>query len=151
MNKWKLFSERMTARYSSEAELEGRFEDCLIFILGWEPRAEITRQIPIQFGHENKRADIILKANDKNAVVIELKKQGLQIRDHELGQLFSYMRQTYTRFGLLVGDRISLYCIIRPTSNTKSGKLRTANPANIERRIRKTSNTFYALPDLVFG
>lgn len=109
MNKWKLFSERMTARYRSEAELEGRFEDCLIFILGWEPRAEITRQVPIQFGHENKRADIILKANDKNSVVIELKKQGLQIRDHELGQLFSYMRQTYSRFGFLVGDRISLY------------------------------------------
>jgi hypothetical protein len=109
MNKWSQFSERMGSRYYSEAELEGRFIDCLFFILGWEPENDIHRQVPIQFGHEQKRADVILSKDGGDVVVIELKKQSVEIHNHELGQLFSYMRQKYCSYGLLVGDMISLY------------------------------------------
>ena len=109
MSYWKEVCKRLSRKYASESELEGRFVDCLDFILNWSDE-NIRRQKTIQFGHQNKYADLVL-FDDENlpVIVIEMKKQGISITEHEIGQLYSYMRQELIPFGLLVGDKISLY------------------------------------------
>ncbi|MCL1901835.1 MAG: type I restriction enzyme HsdR N-terminal domain-containing protein [Firmicutes bacterium] len=109
MNYWQELCKRLSRKYKSEEELEGRFIDCWDFILGW-PYENIVRQMSIQIGHENKRADIVLLDDQKlPLLVIEMKKQGISITDHEILQLQSYMRQKRIIFGLLVGEKLSLY------------------------------------------
>ena len=109
MNKWQQLCKRLNKKYKSEIELEGRFEDCLYFILGWSDK-NVARQMMVQFGHESKRTDLVLLDDDSvPIVVIEMKSQNVPITEHEIGQLHSYMRQELIPFGLLVGERISLY------------------------------------------
>ena len=109
MSEWQEICRRLSRRYSSESELEGRFFDCLDFILNWSDN-NISRQKTIQFGHQGKYADLVLFDDDKlPIIVVEMKKQGVSITEHEIGQLYSYMRQELIPFGLLVGDKISLY------------------------------------------
>jgi len=99
----------LSKKHTSEGELEVRFEDCLYFVLGYTD-TNISRQKVIQFGHERKRADIVLCDDLRQPFAIfEIKKQGAEISQHEMGQLFSYMRAELIPFGFLLGDKISLY------------------------------------------
>jgi len=106
---WKELCRMLSKKHANEGELEVRFEDCLCFILRYSDN-NIARQKTIQFGHERKRADIVLCDDIKQPfVIVEIKKQGSDVSEHEMGQLFSYMRAELISFGFLLGDKFSLY------------------------------------------
>jgi len=106
---WKELCRMLSKKHSNEGELEVRFEDCLYFVLGYAD-INITRQKVIQFGHEKKRADVMISDDSKHPfTIVEIKKQGADVSEHEMGQLFSYMRAELIPFGFLLGDKLSLY------------------------------------------
>ncbi|MBQ9018475.1 type I restriction enzyme HsdR N-terminal domain-containing protein [Candidatus Saccharibacteria bacterium] len=102
----------------NEKDFECHFREYLQNIFGWyQNDDEIQRQFPIYFGHEKvKYADIVVLVNDKEKVpniVIELKwKVGLEDNDARV-QLFSYMKQLETEFGVLTNG-ISFQLFYKP-------------------------------------
>lgn len=74
-------------------------------------RGEIVTQYPVQAGHENKYADIVVQQNSIEQFVIEIKRPNHILQEEDERQLFSYMRllKHQVIFGLYVGDKIRLY------------------------------------------
>ena len=94
-----------------EKEYENAICNCMV-LLGWKKfRGEIITQYPIQTGHENKYADIVVLQGDVERFVIEVKRPGHVLQEEDERQLFSYMRllKHQVAFGLYVGDKIRLY------------------------------------------
>lgn len=81
-------------------------------LLGWKKfRGEIVTQYPVQAGHENKYADIVILKDDVEQFVIEVKRPNHVLQEDDEKQLFSYMRllKHQVIFGLYIGDKICLY------------------------------------------
>lgn len=94
-----------------EKEYENAVCNCLM-LLGWKKfKGEIVTQYPIQAGHENKYADIVIKQDNVEQFVIEIKRPNHILQEEDERQLFSYMRllKHQVIFGLYVGDKIRLY------------------------------------------
>lgn len=94
-----------------EKEYENTICNCLV-LLGWKKfRGEIVTQYPVQVGHENKYADIVVLQDDVEQFVIEIKRPNHKLKEEDEKQLFSYMRllKHQVIFGLYVGDKIRLY------------------------------------------
>lgn len=94
-----------------EKEYENTVCNCLL-LLGWKKfRGEILTQYPIQTGHENKYADIVVQQDNVEQFVIEIKRPNHILQKEDEKQLFSYMRllKHQVKFGLYVGDKILLY------------------------------------------
>ena len=81
--------------------------------LGWkEFTGEIKRQPEYKVGRKNKiRPDIaIYRADDEPLIMIEIKRPSEQLSKEEpADQLISYILQSQTGFGLLIGSSIRLY------------------------------------------
>lgn len=95
----------------SEKVYEGEFANCL-GQLGWsEWKGEIVRQYPVKAGHETKLADIVLKKDDVEQVVVEMKRPSHPFGGKDELQIFSYMRLLphQVRFGISVGSDIRVY------------------------------------------
>ena len=105
----------------SEEDFECHFKEYLHDIFGW-PEEEIHRQYTVYFGHEkvelggkksDKRADIVVLSEGRPSLVVELKwKVPLETGDSRL-QLFSYMRQLETEFGILTNG-VSFQLFYKP-------------------------------------
>lgn len=94
-----------------EKEYENAVCNCLL-LLGWKNyRGEIVTQYPVQTGHENKYADIVILKEDIEQFVIETKRPNHILQEEDEKQLFSYMRllKHQVKFGLYIGDKIRLY------------------------------------------
>lgn len=94
-----------------EKEYENAICNCMV-LLGWKKfRGEIVTQYPVQAGHENKYADIVVLQDNIEQFVIEVKRPTHILQEDDERQLFSYMRllKHQVFFGLYVGDRIRLY------------------------------------------
>lgn len=87
-------------QFRNEDGFEAHFYDYLDLIFGWD--AEFSkRQLPVQFGHQSKRLDIILLHENKPSIIIELKKPGIALSGETSAQLSSYMAQMSAEFGIL--------------------------------------------------
>lgn len=94
-----------------EKEYENAVCNCMV-LLGWKKfRGEIVTQYPVQAGHENKYADIVILQDNIEQFVIEVKRPNHILQEEDERQLFSYMRllKHQVIFGLYVGDKIHLY------------------------------------------
>lgn len=92
-----------------EKEYENAFVDCLS-MLGWRrSKGEICTQDASQVGHGKVIADIVIKENDLDLFVIEIKRPSHTITDADERQLFSYMQLRKMSFGIYVGQSIHLY------------------------------------------
>ena len=94
-----------------EKEYENAVCNCLV-LLGWKKfKGEIVTQYPVQAGHENKYADIVVLQDNVEQFVIEIKRPSHILQENDERQLFSYMRllKHQVIFGLYVGDKIRLY------------------------------------------
>lgn len=94
-----------------EKEYENAVCNCLV-LLGWKKfRGEIVTQYPVQAGHENKYADIVILKDNVEQFVIEVKRPSHILQEDDEKQLFSYMRllKHQVTFGLYVGNKICLY------------------------------------------
>ena len=94
-----------------EKDYENAICSCMV-LLGWKKfRGEIVTQYPIQAGHENKYADIVVLQGGVEQFVIEIKRPNHILQEEDERQLFSYMRllKHQVFFGLYVGDKIRLY------------------------------------------
>lgn len=94
-----------------EKDYENAICNCMV-LLGWKKfRGEIISQYPVQAGHENKYADIVVLQDGVEQFVIEIKRPNHILQEEDERQLFSYMRllKHQVIFGLYVGDKIRLY------------------------------------------
>lgn len=94
-----------------EKDYEIAICNCMV-LLGWKKfRGEIISQYPVQAGHENKYADIVVLQDGVEQFVIEIKRPNHILQEEDERQLFSYMRllKHQVIFGLYVGDKIRLY------------------------------------------
>ncbi len=94
-----------------EKEYENAVCNCMV-LLGWKKyRGEIITQYPVQAGHENKYADIVILQDNVEQFVIEIKRPNHILQEEDERQLFSYMRllKHQVIFGLYIGDKIRLY------------------------------------------
>lgn len=94
-----------------EKDYENAICNCMV-LLGWKKfRGEIITQYPVQAGHENKYADIVVSQDGTERFVIEIKRPSHILQEEDERQLFSYMRllKHQVIFGLYVGDKIRLY------------------------------------------
>lgn len=94
-----------------EKEYENAVCNCLQY-LGWKKfKGEIATQYPVQAGHENKYADIVVLQDNVEQFVIEIKRPNHLLQEYDEKQLFSYMRllKHQVVWGLYIGDNIRLY------------------------------------------
>jgi len=93
---------------------EQNFQTIVEFIfekIGWSQyNGEIVSKKAIPFGSAQKLVpDIIIKQNDKDILVVELKKPNSGLSNRNAEQLSSYMRQLKINFGILFGETLQLY------------------------------------------
>jgi hypothetical protein len=88
-----------------QLEIEHIFE-----ILGWSRfKKEIITKERTKVGATNSIIpDIIIRNNENNLIVVELKRPNSPIENH-CKQLFSYMRLQKVQFGLLIGEKIQFF------------------------------------------
>ena len=88
-----------------QLEIEHIFE-----ILGWSRfKKEIITKERTKVGSTNSIIpDIIIRTNENNLIVVELKRPNSPIEKHR-EQLFSYMRLQKVQFGLLIGEKIQFF------------------------------------------
>ncbi|GBU25198.1 hypothetical protein R83H12_01839 [Fibrobacteria bacterium R8-3-H12] len=79
--------------------------------LGWSShKGEIISQQTIPIGAAQRLIpDIIIKENDKEVIVIELKKNNASNSSRTQQQLFSYMHQLKLKFGMFIGENLQFY------------------------------------------
>ena len=80
--------------------------------LGWSHfKKEISVRENIQLGASNRiTPDIIIKSNDTNLFVIEVKNPSADLKNPTYqNQLSSYMRMLRLNFGILIGNEIKIY------------------------------------------
>ena len=115
--------------YENSSEKE--FQKGVEFIfekLGWSKfKEEMISKKAIPIGSAQRLIpDIILKNNDKEVIVVELKKNNISSTLRIEQQLFSYMRQLKLEFGIFVGENLQFYYDV-PNDNEKPIKIFEAN------------------------
>ena len=105
----------------NEEDFECHFKEYLHDIFGWSEE-EVERQYQVYFGHEkvilggkrnDKRADVVVLTNGQPSLVMELKwKVPLETGDSR-EQLFSYMKQLETEYGILTNG-VSFQLFYKP-------------------------------------
>lgn len=80
-------------------------------LLGWAKyRGEICHKPNIPIGNNNFiQPDIMIKRDDEELFVIEVKRPVHSINQREKQQLESYMRQRKIRFGIYIGEHIEVF------------------------------------------
>ena len=115
--------------YENSSEKE--FQKGVEFIfekLGWSKfKEEMISKKAIPIGSAQRLIpDIILKNNDKEVIVVELKKNNISSTLRIEQQLFSYMRQLRLEFGIFVGENLQFYYDV-PNDNEEPIKIFEAN------------------------
>ena len=110
-NKWEEICHLMRI---NKASGEGLFQSKTVNLLeklGWSRfNKEIEEKRNIKIGFENSlKPDIIVKNDENDLFVLELKKPAVKHIEKNNFQLFSYMRQLKLNVGLLINDRIHIF------------------------------------------
>jgi len=108
-------------------DVEDDFQKTVEFLfekLSWSMRkGEIVPKMPVHFGAKRKGfPDIVIRHNEENVYVIELKRANQDAKvDHE-NQLRSYMRQLKLHYGVLIGKSLQVYYEL-PSGNDPAKKV----------------------------
>jgi hypothetical protein len=99
---------------SNTTASESKFQSEIVHLfekLGWKKyKQEIEEQRTITVGSaKNLKPDIIIKADNKDLFVVELKKPSATYNSRNDLQLFSYMRQLKLDIGILLNDKIHVF------------------------------------------
>lgn len=110
-NKWKEICYLMQINKKSSEDL---FQTEVVNVfekLGWSRfKKEIQEKKKIDVGAAKSLIpDIIIKYNDKDLFVVELKKMTARQSDRNYSQLSSYMRQLKLNIGVLIGNKIQVF------------------------------------------
>lgn len=95
-----------------QTEMEYIFE----YVLGWSDDEIVPQKRNKVFSANAYIPDIIIENNNNNLIVVELKRPNISIETHR-EQLFHYMRLKYSQVGLLIGDKLQVFCEIPINSN----------------------------------
>ena len=97
-------------RNVDEATYHATIEDKLE-LLGWASyRKEICHKPSVEIGSSQRiQPDILIKRNDENLFVIEVKRPSNTQNSRELKQLFSYMYQLRLKVGVYIGEHIEVF------------------------------------------
>jgi len=98
-------------RDSLEKDLQNNIE-ILFTELGWSKfKGEIIpeKELPIGSNGRKLKPDITIRNNDKAIIVIELKRNNNRNTNGPEQQLFSYIRQSDVKFGILIGGNLQFY------------------------------------------
>lgn len=106
--------------------------------LGWSKiKGELISQMEIPIGANNKLIpDILLKVQNENVLVVELKRPNQELIDKHSTQLISYMLQTKMKIGLLICSDLQIF-YDNPAKNNSPQKLlsidfRDNNPEGVK-------------------
>ena len=106
MNKWNSIVEVVRKNYTAkEALVQQSWEFLFQFVFGYAV-SEIDAQRAIKMGSTSKKPDIILRKDEEDLCVIELKRH---ILHDGREQLFSYLNQLKMNLGVVVCDKLYLY------------------------------------------
>lgn len=96
---------------SPESTIQSVWENVFVEILGYSRlEGEVERHRSIYLGStERVIPDVIVKNNDNDLFVVELKQHNLPFSPAMEGQLFSYLKQLRDNIGVLVCDKLYLY------------------------------------------
>ena len=96
---------------SPESTIQSVWENVFVEILGYSRlEGEVERHRSIYLGStERVIPDIIVKNNESDLFVVELKQHNLPFSPAMEGQLFSYLKQLRDNIGVLVCDKLYLY------------------------------------------
>lgn len=84
-------------------------EMILEFGLGWSSD-QITEQLSLQLGStERLIPDLLVRKDERNSFIIEVKKPGHRKINSDIDQLLSYMKQLETPVGIYWGDEVEIY------------------------------------------
>lgn len=77
--------------------------------LGWSTD-QITEQLSLQLGSTERLVpDMLVRKDDHNSFIIEVKKPGHKKTKGDIGQLLSYMKQLEIPVGIYWGDEVEVY------------------------------------------
>lgn len=102
----------------SEGDVEMKFIQPLIDLLGWDRFSDVRTQYPVRAGTTKIKVDYALFIDDNLEAIIEAKAGGHDLIEDDREQLRSYMRQTETDWGLLTNGR--QFQVLSHTSSTSS-------------------------------
>ena len=96
---------------SPESKVQDVWENVFVEILGYSRlEGEVERHRSIYLGStERVIPDVIVKNNDNDLFVVELKQHNLPFSPAMEGQLFSYLKQLRDNIGVLVCDKLYVY------------------------------------------
>ena len=96
-------------RQSEMAYQRGIKEMILETVLGWRPD-QITEQPSLQLGSTERLVpDMLVRKDERNSFIIEVKKPGHKKSKGDIEQLLSYMKQLETPVGIYWGDEVEVY------------------------------------------
>ena len=111
MVNWNMLCQIMShADRQNEMTYQKYIKDMILEIgLGWH-KEQIVEQLSLQLGSiERLVPDIIVKKNNRNCFVIEVKRPGHIKTQKNIDQLISYMKQIETPVGIYWGDGVEVY------------------------------------------
>lgn len=77
--------------------------------LGWK-NSQITEQQTLQLGSTERLVpDLVVRKDERNSFILEVKKPGHQKSEGDINQLLSYMKQLEIPVGLYWGDEVYVY------------------------------------------
>lgn len=96
---------------SPESKVQDVWENVFVEILGYSRlEGEVERHRSIYLGStERVIPNVIVKNNDNDLFVVELKQHNLPFSPAMEGQLFSYLKQLRDNIGVLVCDKLYVY------------------------------------------
>ncbi|CAT05338.1 Uncharacterised protein [Mesomycoplasma conjunctivae] len=112
MSKWNTVVKHFNANLeSSESEIQKLWVDIFTEIFGYgKLQGNIRTNLAISIGSgRNIKPDIVLRREGKNVCLIELKQETIKLSPKIENQLFSYLKQTKIKIGLIISDKIYLY------------------------------------------
>ncbi|VEU79892.1 type I restriction enzyme HsdR N-terminal domain-containing protein [Haploplasma axanthum] len=114
MEKWNKFCDeidKLKTSKTNENVVQQLIENVLSELLNWSKlNGEIVSRMEIPIGANNRLIpDVILKKDNKNIIVIELKKVTKQNTVRITQQLKSYMRQLKLKYGIFIGNKIEFF------------------------------------------
>ena len=108
--KWKLIAQNLN-KFKQRGVDEASYQYIIEFqlqLLGWGDGIEVRPSYP-NGSSGNLVPDFVLKKDDHNLLIIEIKKPSNILTERQKGQLASYMRRLRAPIGLYIGEKIQLF------------------------------------------
>ncbi len=111
--KWNSFVYALIESQKKDVD-ETRYQESIenqLQFFGWRPYAgEICHKPNVPIGNgKHIQPDILVRSNDEDLFVIEVKRPNHKLSAHDRQQLQSYMRQLKIQVGVYIGDHIEVF------------------------------------------